>query len=86
MKYCKLIQEEMKIFNYISLFVLFSTAVFGQNTNRWNFSDDTGIHWNVKKGSAHSDHIEMSGLQISTIIQYGVSDKGELLLKKNRTF
>lgn len=72
----------MKTFTYISLFVLLNTAVFGQNANRWNFLDDTGIHWNVKKGSAHSDHIEMSGLQISTIIQYWISDEGALILKE----
>jgi len=76
----------MKTFNCIILLALFSSAVFAQNSRRWNFTEDSGIRWEVKKGAAHTDHIEMSGLQVSAIIHYGVSDKGELQVTKKLVF
>ena len=76
----------MKTLFCIILLLLTCTATFSQNTKRWNFSDDRGIHWNVKPHSSHSDHIEMSGLQISAIVQYGVSESGLLEVNKKLVF
>jgi hypothetical protein len=66
--------------------VLLSTTLFSQNSRRWYFTNDKGIQWNLKKGSAHTDHIEMSGLQISSIIHYGVDGNGELAVQKKLIF
>ena len=65
----------------ISLLLINSTLQ-GQNSRRWSFTDDKGITWHVTKGQSHTDHIEMSGLQASSIIKYGVDDNGELTLTK----
>lgn len=70
----------------ILLLVLFSTALSAQNSKRWDLNSDGRISWDVKKGSSHTDHIEMSGLQISAIVHYGVDDTGELIVKKKLVF
>jgi hypothetical protein len=45
---------------------------FSHHSNRWVFNAGGGIKWVVRGNSAHTDHIEMSGLQSSAIITYGV--------------
>ena len=55
-------------------------------TNRWDLTDDGGIVWNTKSSDAHIDHIEMSGLQVSTIVHYGVKDGGSLFMEKEVIF
>jgi len=59
---------------------------YGQAGHRWAFSADQGIQWTVKPNDPHMDHIEMSGLQMSGIIHYGVSGRGELQLRKKIIF
>ena len=50
---------------------------------RWHLNQDGGISWEVKSGdNAHSDHIEMSGLKVSTVVRYGVDDEGNFLLNR----
>ena len=63
------------------LLVFLSVSGFGQNTHRWNFERSGGIEWHVKT-KPHIDHIEMSGLQVSAIVHYGIDSTGELLLNK----
>lgn len=76
----------MKNLFIISL-VCFALAAFGQSKKlTWNISPDKSISWQVQKGQVHTDHIEMSGLQISSIVTYGVTDKGLLSLKKKLVF
>lgn len=72
----------MKRLNYLIFLVLVSTTLFAQNTRRWGFTADNGIRWEVKKGEVHTDHIEMSGKQLSAIVNYGVDKNGELLVQK----
>jgi hypothetical protein len=60
--------------------------LWGQSSNRWSLLDGPGIRWDVRQGAAHLDTIEMSGLQISAILQYGVSGDGKLELKKKLVF
>jgi hypothetical protein len=74
------------IFTLAIWLVFFFAAQAQTKTNRWDFTADGGISWNVKSGETHSDHIEMSGLQVSTIIHYGVNDDGTLSLKKQLIF
>lgn len=69
--------------------VLVTTTVgsYAQNSHRWAFEPDGGIQWRVQSGSGgHWDRIEMSGLQLSAIIQYGVSETGQLVLRKKLVF
>ncbi|MBO9728477.1 MAG: hypothetical protein J7623_07535 [Chitinophaga sp.] len=53
---------------------------------RWALANDGGIRQTLKSNDAHTDHIEMSGKQLSAIITYGVNDQQELLLKKQLVF
>lgn len=41
------------------------------------------ITWQVKKGEAHHDHIEMSGKQVSVVLRYGVNEDGTFELNKS---
>lgn len=50
---------------------------------RWELDADGGITWTVKPGDApHSDHIEMSGLEVSTVVRYGVDANGSFQLDR----
>jgi hypothetical protein len=69
--------------------VLVTTTVGGyaQNSHRWAFEADGGIQWSVQSGDGgHLDRIEMSGLQLSAIVQYGVSEAGQLALRTKLVF
>lgn len=57
-----------------------------QHSNRWAFAGEQAIEWKVYGNAPHSDHIEMSGLQVSAIVHYGVSKKGLLELDKKVIF
>ena len=63
------------------LFIMFFAFLFlgmaQQTSNRWSLIGDGHIQWNVKSNDTHMDNVEMSGLQISAIIHYGVK-KGML--------
>ena len=45
----------------------------------WQLTDN-GIHWSVD--SPHQDQLEMSGLQVSAVIDYGLGTDGNLVLDK----
>lgn len=71
---------------YVCL-VLVSFASYGQKKSyRWDFGPDQSIRWLTRPNSGHVDHIEMSGLQVSAIVHYGVSANGELQLQKKVIF
>ena len=53
---------------------------------RWKLEGDGGIVWNVERGDAHGDHIEMSGRQVSVILHYAVRDNGGLTLRRDVVF
>ena len=69
------------------LFVfLFWTLVCGGTLsaqNRWSINPDGSISWNVKDRIPHYDHIEMSGLKVSTVLRYGVDADGSFELNKS---
>ena len=69
------------------LFVfLFWTLVCGGTLsaqNRWLINHDGSISWNVKDRIPHYDHIEMSGLKVSTVLRYGVNADGSFELNKS---
>lgn len=64
---------------------LFCFACLGSfvKAQRWALNAEGGITWQVRPGDApHSDHIEMSGLQVSTVVRYGVDANGAFLLNR----
>ena len=64
---------------------LFCFACLGGfvEAQRWALNAEGGITWQVRPGDApHSDHIEMSGLQVSTVVRYGVDANGAFLLNR----
>lgn len=64
---------------------LFCFACLGGfvEAQRWALNAEGGITWQVRLGDApHSDHIEMSGLQVSTVVRYGVDANGAFLLNR----
>lgn len=44
--------------------------------NRWEIQPGGSIIWNAGRQIPHADHIEMSGLQVSTVLRYGVNADG----------
>lgn len=64
---------------------LFCFACLGGfvEAQRWALNAEGGITWQVRPVDApHSDHIEMSGLQVSTVVRYGVDANGAFLLNR----
>lgn len=62
---------------YGIFFLLFGLqgALLAQPASRWAITPDgQAISWAVTPGSTHMDHVEMSGLQISAIVHYGVGE------------
>ncbi len=67
--------------------LFFNLSLFAQEKDLiWNISPDQSITWNVKKSEVHSDHIEMSGLNISAILTYGIDENGVLINQKKLVF
>lgn len=69
----------------ITLIVLSLCAVVSQlfAQQRWELNDKGGITWNVKAGdNPHKDHIEMSGLKVSTVVRYGIAEDGSFILNR----
>ncbi len=54
--------------------------------SRWILAEDGGISWEVRRGDAHQDQIEMSGLRISAIVTYGVRENGSFSLTRQVVF
>lgn len=56
---------------------------------RWQMNSGGGISWEVNRQNeqfAHTDHLEMSGKQISAIITYGVDSTGRVALERKLIF
>ncbi|MBS1611104.1 MAG: hypothetical protein JSS70_20595 [Bacteroidetes bacterium] len=64
-----------------SIFLTLAITGYAQNSHRWNLDKSGGIEWQVKQ-KPHVDHIEMSGLQVSAVIHYGVDSLGQLVMNK----
>ncbi|MDD3036389.1 hypothetical protein [Bacteroides sp.] len=54
-----------------------------QTQDRWKINHDGSITWNPKEGETHQDHIEMSGLKVSTVVRYGVDEKGTFTVNRS---
>lgn len=50
----------------------------------WKIDNDgNSITWQIKKGEAHRDHVEMSGKRVSVVLRYGVNEEGVFELNKS---
>ena len=76
----------MKRICLVALLTLFyflpMSAAVGSPDNRWKINSDGSISWIVNGSLPHSDHIEMSGLKVSTVLRYGVDDAGAFHLSR----
>ncbi len=73
----------MNIKNILSIGLIACAAFTVNAENRWHLADNGGIEWTPKKGETHSDHLEMSGKQVSTVIRYGVNPDGSFKVNKS---
>ena len=74
----------MKSIAYIfAAAALWLFPVDGEARQYWNMNSDNGITWNVDKGDAHSDHIEMAGKRVATVLRYGVDANGKFSVNKS---
>ena len=71
-----------KIMWFIVLVCWFSTnLLYAGGVARWTIASPDSIYWKVN--GAHNDHIEMSGLKVSTVLRYGVNAAGEWVIDRN---
>lgn len=74
----------MKKILFIVFFCLaFLNSGFLIAQNRWSINPDGSISWEIKDRIPHYDHIEMSGLKVSTVLRYGVNADGSFELNKS---
>ena len=74
----------MKKILFIVFFCLaFLNSGFLIAQNRWSINPDGSISWEIKDRIPHYDHIEMSGLKVSTVFRYGVNADGSFELNKS---
>ena len=72
-----------KFFCVVFLCLSLLNSDFLAAQNRWSINHDGSISWNVKDRIPHYDHIEMSGLKVSTVLRYGVNADGSFELNKS---
>ena len=68
---------------YLNLLVLLVCCLSVSAENRWVINPNGGITWNIDSRIPHEDHIEMSGLKVSTVLRYGVDKKGAFHLNRS---
>lgn len=73
--------KNITYFLFLCLFCLYTLTV--QAENRWKINSDGSISWRPEAGETHQDHIEMSGLKVSAVVRYGVSEKGEFTMNRS---
>lgn len=69
-----------------SLWVILSffLNVTGNAQQFWKIDSlGNSITWQVREGEAHSDHIEMAGKRVATVLRYGVNKEGAFKLNKS---
>ncbi len=72
----------MKLSFVLLALLLSFINIEAQMPSRWALVGD-GIVWNIKVGEAHSDHIEISGKKVSTVVRYKVLPTGALELSRS---
>lgn len=68
----------------ILLIAALLTIGMAQAQQYWNIDQGgNSISWQIKKGIAHQDHIEMAGKRVATVLRYGVDENGAFVLNKS---
>ena len=68
----------------VVIVVLFlSLGLKAQEVNRWSLAGNGGIEWLPIERIPHSDHIEMSGKQLSVVLRYGVNIDSAFTLSRS---
>lgn len=65
----------MKIVSILFLLSFMQIFAYGVE-NRWKINPEGSISWIIDERNPHSDHIEMSGKRVSTVVRYGVDTNG----------
>jgi hypothetical protein len=65
------------------ILIVFLIPYIVSGQSRWIIQNDGSIQWNIKQDIPHSDHIEMSGEQISTVLRYGVKGDGTFSFERS---
>lgn len=52
----------------------------------WEMKKDGSIEWTVQPAQTHTDHIEMSGKQVSAIVRYGQDAPGKTFFSRKLVF
>ncbi|RHJ80995.1 hypothetical protein [Parabacteroides sp. AM08-6] len=68
---------------YCLLSLLWISCMPLSAANRWVINPAGGITWQIDEKIPHEDHIEMSGLKVSTVLRYGVNEKGAFMLNRS---
>lgn len=68
---------------YCLLALLWIGCISASAANRWVINPLGGITWQVDEKIPHEDHIEMSGLKVSTVLRYGVDADGAFTLNRS---
>lgn len=70
----------------IFIVLIFCIELNVKSQNRWEIDSNGGIVWKVEDGDLHNDHIEMSGLRVSTVLRYGIDQNGSFHLNRGMVF
>ncbi len=68
---------------YCLLSFLWISCLSVSAADRWEINPAGGITWRVDERIPHEDHIEMSGLKVSTVLRYGVDADGAFMLNRS---
>ncbi|MEY8721459.1 hypothetical protein AALN73_09860 [Bacteroides stercorirosoris] len=67
-------------------FIFISLLSTAQTKDRWTILDDGSIRWDIRNDIPHSDHLEMSGQQLSVVLRYGVDAQQRFHLNRSLVF
>jgi hypothetical protein len=73
----------MPLKNIIVFLPVFLSLCLSGQQNRWVPSDTHAIKWTIDDRLPHTDHIEMSGRQVSAVIRYGVNADSSFSLSRD---
>ena len=68
---------------YCLLSFLWISCLSVSAADRWAINSAGGITWQVDERVPHEDHIEMSGLRVSTVLRYRVDANGAFMLNRS---
>lgn len=65
------------------LILLIFTHSISAQASRWTIQPDHSIKWTITDDIPHYDHIEMSGLKVSSVLRYGVNEDGSFSMERS---